>query len=106
MCRIDLDPAFGSGVDPSAKDSATWKYQRMRAGFIDNGQLQFLIERCAGNRLPHPSMLHAVATDALIQIMIGVRPAASQSLRKRLICIKACSANRPIVSRNMNRSVS
>ena len=59
MGWIYLNPAFGPSVDPSAKDTAARKDERMQAALVDDGQFELLFERCGGNRLPHCFMMRA-----------------------------------------------
>ena len=53
MCRSQIvEQLFRLGVDPAVEKTATWKYERMGAVVIDNGNLQVAVKWRGDDRLP------------------------------------------------------
>jgi hypothetical protein len=48
----DVDSLFRFGLDPSAKDAAARKHERVRPVCVDDGELKIAIERRDRYRLP------------------------------------------------------
>ena len=65
MCGADINPSVHLRVDPSAELTAARKDKRMRSVMVDDGQLKVLVERRAGDGLPHGRDNYAHRTTAL-----------------------------------------
>ena len=68
MCRVYVDLPFCFGIFPAAKYLTAGKDNQVRALFVDDGELQFAMERCRGYGLPHKPFMAPGAASDLINI--------------------------------------
>lgn len=53
MGRANVDPPAVFHFDPAAEDASAGEDERVRAGVVDDGQLNVSIEGSGGRELPH-----------------------------------------------------
>jgi hypothetical protein len=53
VSRLYVNPSLGFHIDPTAKNAAAWKHQRIRTLVVEDRQLNITVKGCAADILPH-----------------------------------------------------